>query len=184
MQRGTGQAQLLLARPQPANHSSSPARSSAVSPASTSSTSRSAAPRCGNGRYPRRCAVLFCPDQSGAGPVRGRKVRAIAAATAKAFRNCRTCRPSPRQDLPFVYDSWFGLMAPAGVPKPILEKISKDWAEAIKTLEMEARIKGQYLIGVTIRHRRWTRSFKDEDGGLDGGRSSRPASAARLRRIR
>ena len=25
--------------------------------------------------------------------------------------------------LPFVYDSWFGLMAPRGVPKPILEKI-------------------------------------------------------------
>ena len=40
--------------------------------------------------------------------------------------------------LKFVYDSWFGLMAPAAMPQAILEKISKDWADAIKTPEIRS----------------------------------------------
>ena len=40
-------------------------------------------------------------------------------------------------------------MAPRGVPKPILDKITKDWADALKTPEMEAKLKSQFLIGVT-----------------------------------
>ena len=68
--------------------------------------------------------------------------------------------------LPFVYDSWFGLMAPRGVPKPILEKISKDWAEAIKTPEMEAKIKGQFLIGVTDTPAAMDKIVKDETANL------------------
>ncbi len=64
--------------------------------------------------------------------------------------------------LPFVYDSWFGLMAPAGVPKPILEKISKDWADALKSPEMDARIKGQFLIGVTDTPAAMDKIVKDE----------------------
>ena len=45
-------------------------------------------------------------------------------------------------------DSWFGLLAPRAVPKAILEKISKDWADALQTPDMQAKIKSQFLIGV------------------------------------
>jgi tripartite-type tricarboxylate transporter receptor subunit TctC len=40
-------------------------------------------------------------------------------------------------------------MAPAGVPKPILDKVAKDWADAVKTPEMQAKIKAQFMIAVT-----------------------------------
>ena len=72
--------------------------------------------------------INLARDQSEAG-----KVRAIAAATAKRIPELPNVPTFTEAGLPFVYDSWFGLMAPAGVPKPILEKISKDWADALKT---------------------------------------------------
>ncbi len=88
--------------------------------------------------------VNLARDQSAAG-----KVRAIAAATAQRIPEMPDVPTFTEAGLPFVYDSWFGLMAPRGVPKPILEKISKDWADAMKTPEMQAKLKSQFLIGVT-----------------------------------
>lgn len=105
--------------------------------------------------------INLARDQSEAG-----KVRAIAAATAKRIPELPNVPTFTEAGLPFVYDSWFGLMAPAGVPKPILEKISKDWAEAIKTPEMDARIKGQYLIGVTDTPSAMDKIVKDETAAL------------------
>ena len=52
------------------------------------------------------------------------------------------------------------------MPKPILEKISKDWAEAIKTPEMEAKIKAQFLIGVTDTPAAMDKIVKDETANL------------------
>ena len=96
-------------------------------------------------------------DQSEAG-----KVRAIAAATATRIPELPNVPTFTEAGLPFVYDSWFGLMAPAGVPKPILEKISKDWADAIKTPEMDAKIKAQFLIGVHDTPAALDKIIKDE----------------------
>ena len=76
----------------------------------------------------------------------GGKVTAIAAATAKRIPDLPNVPTFTEAGLPFVYDSWFGLIAPAGTPKPILEKISKDWAEALKTPEMKAKLTAQFLI--------------------------------------
>jgi len=88
--------------------------------------------------------VNLARDQSQAG-----KVNAIAAATAKRIPELPNVPTFTEAGLPFVYDSWFGLMAPAGVPKPVLAKIAKDWGDALKTPEMQAKIKAQFLIGVS-----------------------------------
>ena len=101
--------------------------------------------------------INLARDQSEAG-----KVRAIAAATAKRIPELPNVPTFTEAGLPFVYDSWFGLLAPVGVPKPILEKISKDWADALKSPEMDARIKGQYLIGVTDTPAAMDKIVKDE----------------------
>jgi tripartite-type tricarboxylate transporter receptor subunit TctC len=101
--------------------------------------------------------INLARDQSEAG-----KVRAIAAATAKRIPELPNVPTFTEAGLPFVYDSWFGLLAPAGVPKPILDKISKDWADALKSPEMDARIKGQYLIGVTDTPAAMDKIIKDE----------------------
>jgi tripartite-type tricarboxylate transporter receptor subunit TctC len=41
------------------------------------------------------------------------------------------------------------MLAPRNVPKPILEKISKDWAEALKSPELQDKLKKQFLVGVS-----------------------------------
>jgi tripartite-type tricarboxylate transporter receptor subunit TctC len=86
--------------------------------------------------------VNLARDQSAAG-----KVNAIAAATAKRIPEMPNTPTFTEAGLPFVYDSWFGLMAPRGVPKPILEKIARDWADVLKTADMQNKLKKQFLIG-------------------------------------
>jgi tripartite-type tricarboxylate transporter receptor subunit TctC len=87
--------------------------------------------------------VNLARDQSQAG-----KVKAIAAATAKRIPEMPDTPTFTEAGLPFVYDSWFGMLAPRGVPKPILDKISNDWAEALKTPEIQEKLKKQFLVGV------------------------------------
>jgi tripartite-type tricarboxylate transporter receptor subunit TctC len=86
--------------------------------------------------------VNLARDQSEAG-----KVNAIAAATAQRIPDMPNVPTFTEAGLPFVYDSWFGLLAPHGVPKPVLEKIAKDWADTLKTPDMQAKLKSQFLIG-------------------------------------
>ena len=93
-------------------------------------------------------------------------MRAIAAATAQRIPELPNVPTFTEAGLPFVYDSWFGLMAPAGVPKPILDKISKDWADALKTPEMQAKLASQFLIGVTDTPAAMDKIVKDETAAL------------------
>jgi tripartite-type tricarboxylate transporter receptor subunit TctC len=105
--------------------------------------------------------VNLARDQSEAG-----KVNAIAAVTAQRIPEMPNTPTFTEAGLPYVYDSWFGLMAPAAVPKPVLEKISKDWADALKTPDMQAKLKSQFLIGVTDTPAAMDKRIKDETENL------------------
>src|SRR5438132_1846542 len=52
------------------------------------------------------------------------KVRAIAAVTAARIPEMPDVPTFKEAGLDYVYDSWFGLMEPAGVPRPVMEKIN------------------------------------------------------------
>jgi len=88
--------------------------------------------------------VNLARDQSQAG-----KVRAIAAATAARIPELPDTPTFTEAGLKFVYDSWFGLMTQAAVPQAIRDKVSKDWADAIKTPDIQNKLKSQFLIGVS-----------------------------------
>ena len=105
--------------------------------------------------------VNLARDQAEAG-----KVTAIAAATAERMPELPNVPTFTEAGVPFVYDSWFGVLAPRGVPKPLLEKISKDWAEALNAPDMQAKIKGQFLIGVTDTPEAMDKIVKDETANL------------------
>jgi tripartite-type tricarboxylate transporter receptor subunit TctC len=73
--------------------------------------------------------------------VRAGKIRALAVSPAK--------RAPAAPDLPTVaeagvpgYDSgaWFGLLAPAGTPKPIMDKLSAETARVLKLADVGKRI--------------------------------------------
>ena len=96
----------------------------------------------------------------------GGKVRAIAAATAVRIPDLPNVPTFTESGLPYVYDSWFGLIAPAGVPRPILEKISRDWAESLKTPEMKAKLAAQYVIAVSDTPADFDKIIRDETAKL------------------
>ncbi len=96
----------------------------------------------------------------------GGKVTAIAAATAKRIPDLPNVPTFTEAGLPFVYDSWFGLLAPAGTPKPILEKISKDWADALKTPEMKQKLAAQFVIAIADTPAAFDKIIRDETANL------------------
>jgi tripartite-type tricarboxylate transporter receptor subunit TctC len=77
------------------------------------------------------------------------KVRAIAVATAKripAMPNVPTLDEAGLKG--FSYNSWFGLMAPAGTPKAIIDKINKDLVDVLKDKALQERLAKQG--GITV----------------------------------
>jgi tripartite-type tricarboxylate transporter receptor subunit TctC len=101
--------------------------------------------------------VNLARDQSRAG-----KVRAIAAVTANRIPDMPDVPTFTESGLKFVYDSWFGLLTQAAVPQAIRDKISKDWSDALKTPEMQDRLKKQFLIGVTDTPGAFDKIIRDE----------------------
>src|SRR5262245_45970409 len=80
----------------------------------------------------------------------GNKVRALAVNSAQRVR--------PWPDLPTVaesgvpgykYDAWFAVMAPAGTPKPILNKINQDIVAVLKMPDVMEKLEAQGSFPVT-----------------------------------
>ncbi len=69
------------------------------------------------------------------------KVRAVAIATPQRSASLPDVPTFAESGLPdYKYDSWFGLMAPAKTPAPILKKISDDIAKIVKEPEVQKRL--------------------------------------------
>jgi tripartite-type tricarboxylate transporter receptor subunit TctC len=85
--------------------------------------------------------VNLVRDQAEAG-----KVRILAVATAQRVPDIPDVPTFTEAGLPFVFGSWFGLMAPAAVPNAILGKIDSSWAEASKSADVRAKLQAQFLI--------------------------------------
>jgi len=78
------------------------------------------------------------------------KVRAIAIATAKRHPSLPDVPTLAEAGLPeYHYDSWFGFMAPAGTPAPILKKINADIAEILKLPDVQTRWQTIGAVAVT-----------------------------------
>jgi tripartite-type tricarboxylate transporter receptor subunit TctC len=94
------------------------------------------------------------------------KVRAIASVTAERIPDMPNVPTFREAGLDLVYDSWFGLMAPAGVPKDIINKINTDVVAILKSPEIAAKIKAQYAIAVTDTPEQFDKTIRDETAHL------------------
>jgi tripartite-type tricarboxylate transporter receptor subunit TctC len=94
------------------------------------------------------------------------KVRAIAAVTEQRIPEMPNVPTFREAGLDLVYDSWFGLMAPAGVPRDIIDKINRDVVTILKTPEVDAKIKAQYAIAVTDTPEQFDKTIRDETAHL------------------
>jgi tripartite-type tricarboxylate transporter receptor subunit TctC len=74
------------------------------------------------------------------------KVRAVASVTEQRIPDLPNVPTFREAGLDLVYDSWFGLLAPAGVPKDVIAKLNRDIVAILKTPEVDAKIKAQYAV--------------------------------------
>jgi tripartite-type tricarboxylate transporter receptor subunit TctC len=79
-----------------------------------------------------------------------KKIGIIAVSSGKRFPplpNVPTVKESGLAG--YEYDSWFGVLAPAGVPKPILNKVSQDIARVLRLPDVAEKMKSQGLVVAT-----------------------------------
>lgn len=94
------------------------------------------------------------------------KVVAIAAATAKRIPDMPDVPTFTEAGLPFVYDSWFGMLAPVGVPRNIIEKINRDVVASIKSKDVHDKMVAQFVIPVTDTPAEMDKIIKSETENL------------------
>ncbi|HEY7662068.1 MAG TPA: tripartite tricarboxylate transporter substrate binding protein [Xanthobacteraceae bacterium] len=94
------------------------------------------------------------------------KVRAIAAATPQRIPEMPDVPTFKEAGLDFVYDSWFGLMAPAGVPRPIVEKINHDIVQILQSADVKAKLAAQFVIPVTDTPQHFDDIIRNETANL------------------
>ena len=71
------------------------------------------------------------------------KVRAIAINSAKRVPQLPDV-PTVAETLPnYKYESWFGVLAPAGTPQPILTKVSQDIAKVLEMPDVKEKLLAQ-----------------------------------------
>ena len=86
----------------------------------------------------------FTPANTASELVQSGKVRALAVATDKRVPTMPDVPTLKEAGLSgFSYDSWFGLMAPAGTPAAIIEKINKDVVEGLQDPALQDRMAKQ-----------------------------------------
>jgi tripartite-type tricarboxylate transporter receptor subunit TctC len=79
-----------------------------------------------------------------------KKIAIIAVSSGKRFPplpNVPTVKESGLAG--YEYDSWFGVLAPAGVPKPIVNKVSQDIARVLRLPDVAEKMKAQGLVVAT-----------------------------------
>jgi tripartite-type tricarboxylate transporter receptor subunit TctC len=91
-----------------------------------------------------RVSMMFSPASAVLPHVKAGKLKALASAASK--------RPSIAPDLPTMAEAgvpdfdtsiWFGLMAPVGTPRPIVDKLAAAVNEALKSDELKASYAAQ-----------------------------------------
>jgi tripartite-type tricarboxylate transporter receptor subunit TctC len=71
------------------------------------------------------------------------KVKAIGINSAKRVPQLPNV-PAIAETLPdYKYDSWFGVLAPAGTPQPILKKVSEDIAKVLEMPDVKEKLQAQ-----------------------------------------
>ncbi len=81
--------------------------------------------------------------------LRGGKVRALAVTTAKRSVHVPDIPTMTESGMPGYSeagsDLWYGIVGPAGIPRPIVERLNSEIVKALRSPEMAERLKAQFL---------------------------------------
>jgi tripartite-type tricarboxylate transporter receptor subunit TctC len=91
------------------------------------------------------------------------KIRILAVTGGRRFAGLPDVPTVAESGLPgLVYESWFGVMAPAGTPPPVLNKASQDIARVLRSPDVEERMKSQGMSVVTQSPQQFDQMIKSE----------------------
>jgi len=95
--------------------------------------------------------------------IQGGRMRALAVTGPERLSVLPDVPTFKEAGLPeFQYDSWFGILAPAGTPKAIIDKASRDIAEIVRMPDVKARFEPQGAILVSTSPERFDEILKDD----------------------
>lgn len=82
--------------------------------------------------------------------IRDRRLRPIAVTTATRFRALPDVPTVAESGYPgYELSTWFGLLAPAGTPKPVLDRLHAEVVKALKEPSVRARLGDYEIFGST-----------------------------------
>ncbi len=89
-------------------------------------------------------SVFFSTYASALPHVKSERLRAYAVTSAKRTATLPQVQTVAEQGVPgYQYSTWYGLLAPAGVPRPVLDKLSKSTIAVLNTAEVKQRYNTQ-----------------------------------------
>ena len=93
---------------------------------------------------------LFAAMPTVTGYIKEGKLRALAVTTPKRFRGLPDVPTIAEQGYPgYDFSSWFGIIAPAGTPKPIIERLQREVVKALKDPGVQERLHDYEIFGST-----------------------------------
>jgi tripartite-type tricarboxylate transporter receptor subunit TctC len=106
--------------------------------------------------------LYFAPVNLSKEMAEGGKVRAIAVPSPTRLPEIPDVPTFREAGLDFVYDSWFGLMTQAAVPREIISKINQDVVSILQTPEVKAKLAAQFLVGASDTPEQFDKVIRDE----------------------
>lgn len=95
--------------------------------------------------------------------VQGGRLRALAVTGPDRLGVLADVPTFKEAGLPeFEYDSWFGVLAPAGTPRAIVDKASRDIAQIVEMPDVKARFEPQGVVLVSTSPDRFDQILKDD----------------------
>ena len=92
--------------------------------------------------------ALFAAMPTVTGHIREGKLRAIAVTTPKRFRGLPDVPTIAELGYPgYDFSSWFGILAPAGTPKPAIDRLHAEIVKALKDPGVIDRLKDYEIFG-------------------------------------
>jgi tripartite-type tricarboxylate transporter receptor subunit TctC len=134
-----------------------------------------------------RIQVMFAPASTVLGFIKDGRVKALATSEAKRASIAPNLPTISEAALPgYATGLWFGILGPAGTPKPIVDKISEATNKALKDPDVLKQLETQGLnaLGgspdnfaafIKSETRRWTRVMHDMDADkMRKGETAKP----------
>ena len=93
---------------------------------------------------------LFAAMPTVTGYIKEKKLRAIAVTTPNRFRGLPDVPTIAESGYPgYDFSSWFGILAPAGTPKPVIDRLNAEIVKALKDPSVQARLNDYEIYGST-----------------------------------